>query len=177
MVGAHPSSPPPAAAPPLPPLPALPAGSGVLGVGIDLVHIPDLAHQLTIPGTVFGERAFTARELRDAARRAEVSGSTRAEHLAGRWAAKEAFIKAWSAAANTRSGRAVAPHLPPETVDWRDIELVGDRWGRPSLHLTGTVAAAISTSLGKGAVTAAHWPVSISHDGDWAVAIVLCTTH
>ncbi|MDU0347905.1 holo-ACP synthase [Actinomyces sp. MRS3W] len=157
-------------------MPALPTADGVLGVGIDLVHIPGLAHQLAIPGTVFAQRAFTARERRDAARRADATGSPQAEHLAGRWAAKEAFIKAWSAAANARCGRAVAPQLPPETVDWREIEVVGDRWGRPSLHLTGTVAAAVRVSLGENAGAPERWPVSLSHDEDWAVAIVLCTT-
>ncbi|SDM61621.1 holo-ACP synthase AcpS [Actinomyces ruminicola] len=145
----------------------------ILGVGVDLVHIPGLAHQLTIPGTVFAERAFTARELRDAARRADATGSLRAEHLAGRWAAKEAFIKAWSAAANTRAGHAVAPQLPPEAVDWREIELVGDRWGRPSLRLTGTVAEAVAAALGEGGNASKCWPVSLTHDGDWAAAIVL----
>ncbi|MDO4899663.1 holo-ACP synthase [Actinomyces sp.] len=147
----------------------------VLGVGVDLVHVPGLSEQISQPGTVFAERAFTARERRDAARRAESTGSTQAEHLAGRWAAKEAFIKAWSGAANTRAGRAVAPQLPPEAVDWREIELVTDRWGRPSVHLSGTVAKAVAASLGNSAAAPERWPVSLSHDGGWAVAVVLCT--
>ncbi|WP_136193032.1 MULTISPECIES: holo-ACP synthase [Actinomyces] len=148
---------------------------GILGVGVDLVHIPGLAEQLDQPGTVFAGRAFTARERRDAARRADAGSSPQVEHLAGRWAAKEAFVKAWSAAANTVAGRSVPPQLSPEAVDWREIELVGDRWGRPSLRLTGTVAAAVGASLGEDAAAPERWPVSLSHDGDWAVAIVLCT--
>lgn len=155
-----------------PAVPEAPAGA-VLGTGVDLVHVPALAHQLTIPGTVFAERAFTARELREARCRADETGSLQAEHLAARWAAKEALIKAWSTAANTVAGGAVPPAIAPEAVDWREIELVSDRWGRPALRLTGEVASAVERSLGPGAADATRWPVSVSHDGDWAIAVVL----
>ncbi|WP_203233861.1 holo-ACP synthase [Actinomyces sp. 565] len=155
--------------------PQVPEVKGVLGVGVDLVHVPGLAEQLEQPGTVFAERTFTPRELRDVARRADATGSAQAEHLAGRWAAKEAFIKAWSQAANVHAGRAVAPQLPAETVDWREIETVTDRWGRPSLRLTGAIAAHVAGSLGAGAAAPERWPVSLTHDGDWAAAVVLCT--
>ena len=93
--------------------------AGVLGVGMDLVHIPGLAQQLSVPGTVLAQRSFTARELREAARRAEQRGAGvqgRAEHLAARWAAKEAFIKAWSQALATvsrASGAGGAPVIAP----------------------------------------------------------------
>ena len=96
-----------------------------------------------------------------------------AEHLAARWAAKEALVKAWSAAANAAAGRAVAPVLAPEAVDWREIEVLTDRWGRPGLRLGGRVLDAVERSLGAGAGQASRWSASLSHDGDWAVAIVL----
>lgn len=161
---------------PRPPVvPEVSAGAAVLGTGVDLVHVPGLAHQLTIPGTVFAERAFTPHELRDARRRADESGSLQAEHLAARWAAKEAVIKAWSAAHNAVAAGAVPPVMAPEAVDWRDIELVADRWGRPSIRLDGAVAEAVEASLGPGAAESARWPVSVSHDGDYAVAVVLAT--
>ncbi|WP_366181550.1 holo-ACP synthase [Actinomyces timonensis] len=144
---------------------------------MDLVHVPGLAHQLTIPGTVFAERAFTARELREAQRRADRAGALVAEPLAARWAAKESFIKAWSQALVARAreerGGGAAPVIAPESVDWREIELVSDRWGRPSLSLTGAIADAVESSLGAGAASPEHWPVSLTHDGDWAAAIVL----
>ncbi|MGK2348197.1 holo-ACP synthase AcpS [Actinomyces sp. W5033] len=157
-----------------PHLPEVPVPACVLGVGTDLVHVPALAHQLTIPGTVFAERAFTARELREARRRADAAGSLQAEHLAARWAAKEALVKAWSQAANTVAGRAVPPALVPESLDWREIEVVTDRWGRPGLRLTGQVAAGVERALGAGASEPGCWPVSLTHDGDWAAAVVLC---
>ena len=64
---------------------------GIVGVGIDLVSIPDFAEQVDQPGTVFSE-TFTPGERRDASDKS----SSAARHLAARWAAKEAVIKAWS---------------------------------------------------------------------------------
>lgn len=146
----------------------------MLGVGLDLVDVSGLAHQLTIPGTVFAERAFTPRELREARRRSDTIGSLQAEHLAARWAAKEAFIKAWSAAVNTVGGGAVPPIIAPTAIDWREIEVASDRWGRPSMNLHGVVLSAVEQSVGAGASGSARWPVSLTHDGDWAAAVVLC---
>lgn len=161
-------------APALPPLPD--CGARVLGVGLDLVHVPGVVEQLAVPGTVFAERAFTARERREARRRVETSRSHEAEHLAARWAAKEAFVKAWSTAVNALTGRVCPPVLRIEEVDWRGIEVVNDRWGRPSLRLGDAVAEAVEASLGEGAGRPGRWPVSLTHDGGWAAAVVLALT-
>ena len=162
--------------PQFPDMPRTSPGSTVLAVGTDLVHIPDFEAQLDQPGTVFAQRAFTARELREARRRAQAKGSRPAQHLAARWAAKEAFIKAWSQAhaqyANSR-GNSASPVILTEDVDWREVELVTDRWGRPSLRLNGAIAHGVENSLGQEVLTPECWPVSLSHDGDYAVAIVL----
>ena len=63
--------------------------------------------------------------------------TAREQRLAARFAAKEAFLKAWSGA---RAGR--APAL--ESVDLREIEVVDDGHGRPALALHGAVAAALA---------------------------------
>ena len=162
--------------PQFPDMPRTSPGSTVLAVGTDLVHIPAFETQLDQPGTVFAQRAFTARELREARRRAQEKGSRPAQHLAARWAAKEAFIKAWSQAHVLRAksrGTSTSPVILAEDVDWREIEVVTDRWGRPSLRLSGTVAHAVERSLGEEVSTPGCWPVSMSHDGDYAAAIVL----
>ena len=162
--------------PQFPDMPRTSPGSTVLAVGTDLVHIPDFETQLDQPGTVFAQRAFTARELREARRRAQEKGSSPAQHLAARWAAKESFIKAWSQAHVLRArsrGTSTSPVILAEDVDWREIEVVTDRWGRPSLRLSGTVAHAVERSLGEEVSTPGCWPVSMSHDGDYAAAIVL----
>ena len=162
--------------PQFPDMPRTSPGSTVLAVGTDLVHIPDFEAQLDQPGTVFAQRTFTARELREARRRAQEKGTNPAQHLAARWAAKESFIKAWSQAhilcAKSR-GTSTSPVILTEDVDWREIEVVTDRWGRPSLRLSGTVAHAVERSLGEEVSTPGCWPVSMSHDGDYAAAIVL----
>ena len=158
-----------------PRLPEGPAGHGAAGVGLDLVHVPGLVEQVTRPGTVFAERVFTARERREARRRSEDTGSTEAEHLAARWAAKEAFVKAWSQALGARAGRPVAPVVGSDDVDWREVEVVTDRWGRPFLRVSGVLAREVETSLGRGASGPERWPVSLTHDGGWAAAVVLAT--
>ena len=162
--------------PQLPDTPQTPPGSAVLSVGTDLVHIPGFSAQLEQPGSVFAQRAFTARERREARNRSEERGTNPAQHLAARWAAKESFIKAWSQAharyANSR-GNSAAPVILSEDVDWREVELVTDRWGRPSLRLSGAIARAVEHSLGQEVSTPGCWPVSLSHDGDYAIAIVV----
>ena len=162
--------------PQLPDIPRTSSGATVLTVGTDLVHVPGFSAQLDQPGTVFAQRTFTAREFREARRRSQERGSSPAQHLAARWAAKESFIKAWSQAhvlcAKSR-GRSTSPVILAEDVDWREIEVVTDRWGRPSLRLSGTVAHAVEHSLGEEVSTPGCWPVSLSHDGDYAAAIVL----
>ena len=159
--------------PQLPEMPRTPPGATVLTVGTDLVHVPDFETQLNQPGTVFAERAFTARERREARRRAESTHSAEVEHLAARWAAKEAFIKAWSTGANALVGHALPPALAPDDVDWHDIEIVTDRWGRPSLRFAGVIAGALGMSLGEGARPSDLWLVSLTHDATWAAAVVL----
>lgn len=162
--------------PTLPEPPGIPPGARVPGAGLDLVDAAMLADQLGVPGTVFAERAFTARERRESRRRCRDTGSAEAEHLAARWAAKEAFVKAWSQAVALGAramGEPGGPLIAPEDLDWRQIEMVTDRWGRPSLLLSGQVAQAVEDSLGTGSAQAASWPVSVTHEAGWAAAIVL----
>ncbi len=127
----------------------------IVGVGIDVVSIPEFAEQVDLPGTVFAE-TFTPGERRDAADRSSLA----ARHLAARWAAKEAVIKAWSGSRFARQ-----PVLP-EGIH-RDIEVVTDRWGRPKVRLTGAVAEHLA-----GVVI--H--VSLTHDGDTAAAVAILET-
>lgn len=124
----------------------------IVGVGIDLVCIPEFAEQVDRPGTVFAE-TFTPGERRDAADKT----SPAARHLAARWAAKEAVIKAWSG-----SRFAQRPVLP-EAIH-RDIEVITDMWGRPRVRLSGAVAQHL-------AGVTIH--VSLTHEGDTAAAVAI----
>jgi holo-[acyl-carrier protein] synthase len=127
----------------------------IAGVGIDLVDIDGLRQQLADTASSFAQGVFTADERRDSERDDPV------RHLAARWAAKEAFLKAWAS-----SRRGEAPVLPG--VDLRDIEVARDPWGRPSLLLHGRVAAAF------GAEHRCH--LSLTHDGAAAAAVVVVET-
>lgn len=137
-------------------------------VGVDLVHIPGFAEQLRRPGSTF-TRVFSPLEMRHAQQRSdsthisaksETFAGTRIEHLAGRWAAKEAFIKAWSQAIYGKP-----PVIEPDLVDFAEIEVLPDRWGRVALQLKGTVARGVEESIGGFQIS-----LSISHDGDYATA-------
>lgn len=136
-------------------------------VGVDLVHIPGFAEQLARPGSTF-DQVFSPLERRHAQQRRDVSGAmpnsslagSRTEHLAGRWAAKEAFIKAWSQAIYGKP-----PVIEPDLVNFAEIEVLPDRWGRVALQLKGEVAAKLRESIG-----VVELSLTISHDGDYATA-------
>ena len=98
-----------------------------------MVSISEFAEQVDQPGTVFAE-TFTPGERRDASDKS----SSAARHLAARWAAKEAVIKAWSGSRFS--------HRPVLREDiHRDIEVITDMWGRPKVRLTGDIAEHLST--------------------------------
>ncbi|MFT0761773.1 holo-ACP synthase [Scrofimicrobium sp. R131] len=134
----------------------------VIGIGTDIVDIPTFVEQLGLPGSRLAQ-AFTARERRRAATRAEENGSGTGQHLAAVWALKEAFIKAWSGALFGSQ-----PPLGRDAVKWTEIEIRHDGWGRPQVELHGEVAGAVSASVGSPTVLA-----SASHDGDVACALVV----
>ncbi len=128
----------------------------VLGVGVDLVHVPSFAEQLAQPGSRFAE-LFTPGERGDASD----GSSDRARHHAARWAAKEAVVKAWSASLYGQ------PPVVDEPKALAAIEVVKDAWGRPAIVLHSPVREHLD---------AARLQVSLSHDGDYAIAYAVLTT-
>ena len=124
----------------------------VRGIGIDIVSIPEFGEQLKQPGTTFGDR-FTVGERRDSA----AGTGEDARHLAARWAAKEAVVKAWSVSRFSRS-----PLLP--LIRHSDIEVITDNWGRPAIRLAGEIGEILSEAT-------VH--VSLTHDGDTAAAVAI----
>lgn len=121
----------------------------ILGHGIDLAETARIAAMLADHGDRFLERCFTPREIADSG-----DGPRRVEHLAARFAAKEAALKAlgtgWS-----------------RGVGWTDIEVVRAASGKPDLVVTGR-AAEIARDAG---IT--RWHVSLTHTRDHAVASVI----
>jgi holo-[acyl-carrier protein] synthase len=120
-------------------------------VGTDLVSVDRLASKLAAQPDL-AQEIFTARELRYAEDRRR-----RAEHLAARFAAKEAVLKAL--------GTGLA-----DGVNWCDVEVVNGVGGRPRLRLAGA-ARAIADRAGVRSME-----VSLSHTAGLALAFaaVLC---
>lgn len=137
----------------------------ILGIGVDVVTISEFAEQLAQPGSRFAD-VFTARErrvvhARGAGHSADAQSPDVAAHYAARWAAKEAFVKAWSAALYGK------PPVVGEAV-WSHIEVVQDKYGRPALEFRGEVTEALKRTCGD---TRVH--LSMTHDGDIATAFVV----
>jgi holo-[acyl-carrier protein] synthase len=131
----------------------------LVSVGMDLVDVGEFADLLAQPGSDFAARVFGAAELTVAA---ELPGSRRTQHLAARFAAKEAFVKAWSGAL------ADGAPLLPETQTWAGIAVRTDTYGRPRIELAEPVAGAVSRSLGD-----VRTSVSLSHESSVASAVVV----
>ncbi|MHB8731356.1 MAG: holo-ACP synthase [bacterium] len=117
----------------------------IRGIGVDIIEVDRIRRATARWGDGFLSRVFTAGERRHA-----IAAWTSAERLAGRFAAKEAVMKALG--------------LGWRRMAWREIEIEGDPLGRPVVRLSGR-AAQVASDLGVQA-----WFVSISHTRDLAVA-------
>ena len=124
------------------------APSTRLRTGIDVVQMSRMRESIAAFGDRFVKRIFSAAEIAYAG--SEETLST--ERFAARFAAKEAAIKAFGLA-----------HVG---IDWRDIEVLRRADGHCSLRLHGK--AALHAQISRDEDVA----ISLSHDGDYAVAIV-----
>ena len=123
--------------------------SGVVGVGIDLVDVHRLAEAMhRRPG--LAARVFTDAE------RGTSSGARGSERLAARFAAKEATMKALGVGLGA--------------FRLRDVEVVTEDSGRPTLKLHGA-ARATAERLGVDSLS-----VSLTHAAGLASAVVVAGT-
>jgi holo-[acyl-carrier protein] synthase len=118
----------------------------ILGVGTDIVECLRIARMIERHGELFITRVYTDHEIEYCSARKAAT-----QHYAGRWAAKEAVLKALGT--GWRRG-----------ISWRDIEIRNDRHGSPSVHLRGGARDA-SDQAG-----IRHMHVSISHCRSHAMA-------
>jgi holo-[acyl-carrier protein] synthase len=112
----------------------------ILGHGIDIVETARIRGLVEEHGQHFLDRCFTPLEQAYCLRNAK----RQFEHLAGRFAAKEAVLKVLGT--GWRGG-----------IAWTDIEVRSEASGQPKVYLTGECAR-IAAELG-----VARWHVSISH--------------
>ena len=121
----------------------------IVSIGIDIVEVYRIAETLARTPR-FGERVFT-----DAERAyCDTKGAAAAQSYAGRFAAKEAFLKALQTGWRGK-------------ITWQDIEILSDDQGVPTLNISGEA----ETLFKKTGSTSAH--LSISHTSEHAVAQVI----
>jgi holo-[acyl-carrier protein] synthase len=126
-------------------VPTAPGAERKLRVGVDAVPV-DRLRRLVEGQESRQETLFTRREL-DYCR-----GKRRCyEHMAARFAAKEAVLKAFGTGISQR-------------MRWTDVEVVNERSGRPRVYLDGAVAAFAERHGLR------DLDVSLSHTSDLALA-------
>jgi len=122
----------------------------IVGIGTDIVAVERVAGLLARHGDRFIARCFRDNERRLFASHAE---GDLAAKIAGRWAAKEAFLKALG-------GR--ISHIP-----YRDVSVAAGADGEPVLAVAGKAERALAQRGG------ARVFLTISHERRYAVATVL----
>src|ERR1051325_7952626 len=118
----------------------------ILGIGTDIIECVRIGKMIQQHGELFLCRVYTEREI------TYCQGRKRAaEHFAGRWAAKEAILKAigtgWQ-----------------KGLNWTEIEIRHDDLGKPSVLVCGAAREFATTRR----ITEIH--ISISHCRSYATA-------
>lgn len=121
----------------------------IIGIGTDIVECLRIAQMIERHGELFIQRVYTPHEIEYCSARKAAT-----QHYAGRWAAKEAVLKAMG------TGWA-------RGIRWRDIEIHNEKGGKPSIALGG-VAREVCENLG-----VAEMLISISHCRSHATAYAL----
>ena len=120
----------------------------IYGIGVDIIEVERI-QSLAEKNPRFLTRIFTETEITYCTKM-----KNKYQHLAARFAAKEAFVKAVGLG---MSGG----------MRWRDIGIVNDTLGRPELVIEGRAAE----RLEELEVRSTH--VSLTHTGEHAAAVVI----
>ena len=121
----------------------------ILSIGIDIVEVYRMRDSISRTPR-FSERVFTEAERAYC----DSKGAAAFQSYAGRFAAKEAFLKALKTGWRGK-------------ITWQDIEVISDPEGVPSLNITNEAARLLD------AMDATGVHLSISHTKDHAVAQVI----
>lgn len=114
----------------------------IIGTGVDITEVKRLRQAVEKWGKEFLQRVFTPEELENAKTRGSLY-----QHLAGRFAAKEAVFKA----------------LGDKGLNWKDVQVLNDEEGKPCCKILNGRAKKIDVH------------VSISHVKNYAVASAIIT--
>jgi len=118
----------------------------IVGLGTDIIEIVRIGQMIERHGELFLNRIYTEQEISYCQRRKESY-----QHFAGRWAAKEAVMKALG----TGFIRG---------INWQDIEVVASQNGQPNIKTQGG-AGEMAERLGIG-----EFLITISHCRAYATA-------
>ena len=121
----------------------------IIGIGTDITECLRIARMIERHGELFIGRIYTADEIQYCQSRRQAT-----QHFAGRWAAKEAVLKALG------TGWV-------KGISWRDIEILNEPSGQPVVELRGG-AKDVARGLG---IT--NMLVSISHCHTHATAYAI----
>ena len=113
--------------------------STIIGIGTDITECLRIARMIERHGELFIERVYTSEEIKYCQSRKQAT-----QHFTGRWAAKEASLKALGT--GWRKG-----------ISWRDMEVRNEPSGKPVVAVRGGVKDVVE-QLG---ITDIH--VTISH--------------
>lgn len=91
----------------------------IIGIGTDIVEVLRIAQMIERHGELFLGRVFTPHEIEYCSSRKAAT-----QHYAGRWAAKEAVLKALG------TGWA-------RGITWQDIEVRNEPGGKPLIRIGG----------------------------------------
>ena len=125
----------------------------IVGIGNDVIDIRRIDETLSRFGERFIERIFTDVEIRKSEKRAQ-----RAASYAKRFAAKEACSKALGT--GFRRG-----------VFWKDMGVVNEASGKPTMVLTGGARARLDAMMPPGHAARIH--LTITDDFPYAHAFVM----
>lgn len=118
--------------------------------GVDIIEISRVKESIESLGERFINRVFTEKEIEYC----ESKKNQKYQHYAARFAAKEAVFKALSWKLEDKYA-----------ICWKDIEVVDDKQGRPSLNIIGINLNDIE-----------NIDISLSHCKEYAVANVTVLT-
>ena len=121
----------------------------LIGIGTDITECLRIARMIERHGELFIGRVYTPDEIKYCQSRKQST-----QHFTGRWAAKEAIMKALGT--GWRRG-----------ISWRDIEIRNEPGGKPVVAVRGGVKDVVE-QLGIGQIQ-----VSISHCRSHATALAI----
>ena len=124
----------------------------IFGIGTDIVNVKRIEKSLRNNGNSFKKRVFSKNEIIYCEKRKNPS-----TFYAKRFAAKEALSKALGT--GIRKG-----------IDFKNIEISNDRFGKPSIKLMGTTANFLKKKIRSKKYSIY---LSLSDDAPWAQATVI----